>query len=100
MLDAPIYPPARAFEQPAATPRNLDTATTSIADLLAIPAAKAILEKELPGLQMRIGNEALKPHLGNFSLRSLVQFGVFKPAELDRVDVQLRALPKSAASAS
>ena len=34
----------------------------------------------------------LKPHLGNFSFRSLLQFGAVKPDALDRLDVQLRAL--------
>jgi hypothetical protein len=92
-MDAPLYPPSRAYEQPVVVPHRLDTATTSIAALLADPAAKAILLAEIPGFMARIGNEALKPHLYNFSPRSLVQFGIFKADALDRVDRQLGALP-------
>lgn len=93
-MDAPLYPPAAAFEQPAVLPHGLDTMTTSIAALLANPAAKAILLKEIPGFEGRVSAGPLKPHLDNFSLRSLVQFGLFRPADLDRVDEQLRALPQ------
>lgn len=98
-MDAPVYPPAQAYEQPVVVPRVLSTAATSIASLLAIPAAKAILLQEIPRFEMRIGNDQLKPHLDNFSLRSLVQFGVFKAEDLDRVDVQLRALSTEAGGA-
>lgn len=94
-MDAPLYPPSTAFEQPAILPHSLSTAATSIAALLAEPAAKAIMVKEIPGLEQRIGGDQLKPHLDNFSPRSLVQFGLFKPADLDRVDAQLSALPKT-----
>jgi hypothetical protein len=91
-MDAPLYPPSSAFEQPAILPHKLSTTTTSIAALLADPAAKAILTREIPHLEQRIGNDQLKPHLDNFSPRSLVQFGIFKAADLDRVDTQLNAL--------
>ena len=94
-MDAPLYPPATAYERPAVAPHRMNTTTTSIAALLADPAAKAILLKEIPGFEGRVGNPQLKPHLDNFSMRSLVQFGLFKAAELDRIDVQLRALPMS-----
>lgn len=91
-MDAPIYPPSSAYEVPMRVPYARTTANTSIQRLLADPAAKAILQKEVPGLEGRIGNEQLKPHLDNFSPRSLVQFGMFKADALDRVDAQLRAL--------
>ncbi len=91
-MDAPLYPPAAAFEQPARTARQLNTKDTAIADLKEIPAAWAIVLKEIPSIDARIGNEQLKPHLGNFSFRSLTQFGVVKANDLDRIDVQLRAL--------
>lgn len=92
-MDAPLYPPSTAFEQPAILPHTLNTASTSIAALLANPAAKAILIGAIPGMEQRIGGEQIKPHLDNFSPRSLVQFGLFKAADLDRVDAQLRNLP-------
>ena len=91
-MDAPLYPPATAYVQPVRVPRKLDTKDTPIADLRAIPAAWAIVLKEIPTVEQRIGNEQLKPHLGNFSFRSLTQFGVVKTDDLDRIDVQLAAL--------
>lgn len=91
-MDAPLYPPAAAYVQPVRVPRALDTKDTSIADLMAIPAAWAIVVKEIPTIQQRIGNEQLKPHLGNFSFRSFAQFSTLKVADLDRIDVQLKAL--------
>ncbi|UVO53083.1 hypothetical protein [Sphingomonas sp. SUN039] len=91
-MDAPLYPPATAYVQPVRVHRPLDTKDTAIADLMAIPEAWAIVLKEIPNMQQRIGNEQLKPHLGNFSFRSLTQFGVVKAADLDRIDAQLKAL--------
>ena len=92
-MDAPLYPPSQAYEQPAVVPHRMDTNTTSIAALLADPAAKAIVIAEIPSFVARISNEPLKPHLYNFSPRSLVQFGVFKADALDRVDQKLATLP-------
>ncbi len=91
-MDAPLYPPAAAYVQPQRIPRRLDTRYISIAELRAIPAAWAIVLKEIPSIEQRIGNEQLQPHLGNFSFRSLTQFGVVKAADLDRIDPQLQAL--------
>ena len=91
-MDAPVYPPSAHFVPPVRTPRVLSTKDTAIADLMAIPAAWAIVQKNLPGTQMTLGNSTLKPHLGNFSFRSLVQFGAFKADALDKVDGELRAL--------
>ncbi|MBB5685976.1 hypothetical protein [Sphingobium boeckii] len=91
-MDAPLYLPASAYEQPQTVDYLMSTANSSIAALLAVPAAKAILLAEIPEMEARISTPMLKPHLGNFSPRSLVQFGLFKADALDRVDVKLRAL--------
>lgn len=91
-MDAPLYPPASTFQQPVRVAAPVSTRNTPIADLMKIPAAWAIIVKEVPGIEPRLGAEMLKPHLGNFSLRSLVQFGFAKPEQLDRADVQLLAL--------
>ena len=77
-MDAPIYPPSVAYHGPARLPEVMSSKTTTITDLLANPAAKAIVIREIPGFESRIANPMLKPHLGAFSLRSLVQFGMFK----------------------
>ncbi len=91
-MDAPTYPPAQEFIAPRRLPRALTTAETSIADLRAIPEAWAIVVAEMPNVEARTSNDMLKPHLGNFSFRSLVQFGVVKAADLDRVDAKLKTL--------
>lgn len=91
-MDAPLYPPARAFVMPRRLPGLLDTKDTAIADLKAIPQAWAIVKAEIPNVEARVGNEMIKPHLGNFSFRSLLQFGVVKSDALDRIDQKLKAL--------
>lgn len=91
-MDAPLYPAAVAFELPVRVPCGLSTKDTSVADLKAIPAAWAVILKELPRIEALFGNEMLKPHLGNFSFRSLLQFGVVQPEALDRIDKHLRVL--------
>lgn len=91
-MDAPVYMPSDHFVAPVRVARILNTKDTAIAELMALPAAWAIVQKNLPGLEMLLGSAMLKPHLGNFSFRSLLQFGAFKVTALDQVDVELRAL--------
>jgi hypothetical protein len=91
-LDAPLYRPAERFVQPVRQPRLLNTRDVAIADLMAIPAAWAIVLKEMPQISMTLGSPMLKPHLGNFSFHDLVAFGAAKGEALDRIDEGLRAL--------
>mgnify|MGYP001137639201 CR=1 FL=1 len=91
-MDAPLYPPAARFVQPVRVAYTISTSNTPIAELMKIPAAWAIVVKEVPNIEARLSVPMLKPHLGNFSLRSLVQFGFSTAEQLDRVDAQLKAL--------
>ncbi|MCE7796321.1 hypothetical protein LWE61_07060 [Sphingobium sufflavum] len=91
-MDAPVYPPAARFVAPEIVARRMTTADTSIAELKSHPQVWAIVLSEIPAMDARIGNDMIKPHLGNFSLRSLTTFGIVKSAELDKVDVKLAAL--------
>jgi hypothetical protein len=91
-MDAPLYPPASHFELPERVARSVSTGNTPIAELMKIPAAWAIVVKGVPGIEQRLNTPQLKPHLGNFSLRSLVQFGFSTSAQLDSIDAQLKAL--------
>ena len=50
------------------------------------------MEKEIPSIDRRTGGEQIKPHLGNFSLESLIVFGVVQRDAIERVDTQLKAL--------
>lgn len=90
-MDAPLYPPAQAYAAPRRLRRMLTSRDTPIAVLQAIPAAWAIVTKEIPGMERRVGGQ-LKIHLGNFSLESLTVFGVVQRAALARIDEQLSAL--------
>ena len=91
-MDAPLYPPAAAFVQPQRVPQRLSAAETPIAVLKTVPAAWAIVNKEIPGMDRRVGGDQIRPHLGNFSLESLLPFGIVQREALERVDQQLRAL--------
>ena len=90
-MDAPLYPPATRFEQPRVVPRVMTTQYTTIADLQKNPAAWAIVRKEIPGMEARLGGQ-LAVHLTSFSLRTLVQFGAVSASALARIDEQLQAL--------
>ncbi|MDB5724535.1 MAG: hypothetical protein JWQ16_1289 [Novosphingobium sp.] len=90
-MDAPLYPPATRFERPQIIPRMLSTKDTAIADLQKNPAAWAIVLREIPSMNARMGGP-LKVHLGSFSLQTLVQFGAVPEAALVKIDAQLKAL--------
>ncbi|GGB85847.1 hypothetical protein GCM10011494_00140 [Novosphingobium endophyticum] len=91
-MDAPLYPPAKAYEPPRRLPRVLSTRDTPVAILKSVPAAWAIVVKEIPSIDRRTGGEQIKPHLGNFSLESLLVFGVVQRDAIERIDAQLKAL--------
>src|SRR5665213_897105 len=90
-MDAPLYRPALAWEEPVRVSQQLSTRDSSLGDFLADPAARQIMESEVPGFAGRVSNPMLAPHLGNMSPRSMVQFGMFPADALDRVDSKLEA---------
>ncbi|MEO6092855.1 MAG: hypothetical protein ABIT04_07785 [Novosphingobium sp.] len=91
-MDAPLYPPAAVYIQPARLPRLLTTRDTPIGVLQRIPAAWAIVLKEAPNIERSVGSPQMKPHLNNFSFTTLISFGIVKPDALARIDAQLKAL--------
>jgi hypothetical protein len=91
-MDAPLYPPDAAFVQPQRVPQRLSVAETPVAILKTIPAAWAIVIKAVPGLDQMLGGDQIRPHLGNFSLESLLPFGMVQRDALDRIDQQFIAL--------
>lgn len=90
-MDAPLYPPSTQFVAPDVVPSPMTTRDSSLADFIANPQALAIISKEAPGFVFTTRTPMLKPHLGNMSPRTMVQFGALKAADLDRVDAQLKA---------
>ena len=99
-ITAPQYPPSASYVSPAMSTMSFDTRTVSINDLLAYAPAKTILVKEISGLESRLKTPQLVPHLSNFSLQDLVNFGALQTERLAEIDRQLRALPPLPASAS
>jgi hypothetical protein len=93
-LDAPIYPPAAAFEQPIAAPYVLRLENVSLAELMRMPAAWDRVLKHLPWLELMTSSPMLKPHLGNMTVQSLAAFGMAPTREvLAAVDEDLARLP-------
>lgn len=76
---------------PAATAKHYTTAETSIADLIADPAAKAILDRLIPGLT---DNPQLAM-VSSMTLRALQPLAADKITEesLSAVDAELSKLP-------
>jgi hypothetical protein len=93
-LDAPTYPPAAAFEQPIAVPQTISLENFSLAELMNLPDAWAIVVKHLPSLQRMVGTPMIKPHLGNFTVQSIQTFvKTATPETLAAVDAELARLP-------
>jgi hypothetical protein len=93
-MDAPIYLPAVEFVPPTETPYQLRLDNVSLAELLAVPAARDIVFKYLPFLKFAVGSPGLKPQMGNMTVRSLDTF--IKPPSPDVyaiIDEELSHLP-------
>lgn len=91
-MDAPLFPPATDFVQPRRLPQRLSAAETPIAILKTIPQAWAIVTREIPGMDRRVGSDQIRPHLNNFSLESLLPFGAVPRDAVARIDTQFLAL--------
>jgi len=91
-MRAPVYSPAETYRAPRRLPRVFSTRDTPVSVLQANPAAWAIVSAAIPGIDRRIGNDMLKPHLTNFSLQSMVSFGVIPRDVLPAIDEKLKAL--------
>ena len=93
-MDAPTYPPAVAFEQPASTPHTVSLDSFSLAELMKMPEAWAIVVKHLPSLQRMVGTPMIQPHLGNFTVASVQVFvRSATPEALAAINEELRGLP-------
>ena len=86
-MDAPLYLPATAYEQPQRLPQGLSTRTTSIADLQQDPEAIAILKVLLPAMaQVREGPIAIL--IEPLSLLDASMYGSVKPEILDQIEAE------------
>ena len=86
-MDAPLYPPAVVYQQPARLPQPLSTRTTSIADLQQDPEAIAVLRVLLPAMaQPRVGPTAML--IEPLSLRDASNYGGVKAEALDQIEAE------------
>ena len=86
-MDAPLYLPAAAFQQPQRLPQPLSTRTTSVADLQQDPEAIAVLKVLLPAMaQAREGPIAIL--IEPLSLRDASMYGSVKPEVLDQIEAE------------
>jgi hypothetical protein len=87
-MDAPLYPPAAAYEQPQRLPQVLSTRTSSIAELKEDPEAMAILRAALPRMASQADSGPLAVMIEALSIRSALAFGGIKPEDVDRIEKQ------------
>jgi hypothetical protein len=93
-MEAPVYRASVEFEQPIAKPYVLQLDNVSLAELMAVPAARDIVLKHLPSLKMVVGSAMLKPHMGNMTVRSLDVFvKAPSPDAYALIDEELSRLP-------
>jgi hypothetical protein len=99
VLEAPTYPPAIGFEPPVAASYVVQLENSSLAELMKIPAAWAIVLEHLPALKLMTATPMLKPHLGNMTVLSLSAFiKMATPEVLAAIDRELARLPPVAES--
>jgi hypothetical protein len=93
-MDAPTYPPAVAYAAPRVAGYKLSLAGCPIGELVANPAAWAIVLKHNPGFGMMVGSAQIKPHLMNMTTADLAVFaGGMSAATVATIDVELAQLP-------
>lgn len=93
-MDAPLYPPAAAFEQPIAQTEALSLDNYSLAELRNMPAAWEIIAKRLPALNMMVKAPMIQPHLGNFTIYTVQTFvKTITPETITAINEELRRLP-------
>ncbi|MGD8644252.1 MAG: hypothetical protein PVI15_08190 [Chromatiales bacterium] len=92
-MQAPVYPPATEFKQPEPAPFEFGIDTVMVEELISSPSIKQMLERDIPNFSRAIQSPMLKPHLSNFTLRSLVDFGIVSDDLLEVIDTKLRSWP-------
>jgi hypothetical protein len=93
-MESPVYRASVEFAQPIAKPYVLQLENVSLAELMAVPAARDIVFKHLPSLKMVVGSAMLKPHMGNMTVRSLDAFiKAPSPDAYTLIDEELSRLP-------
>jgi hypothetical protein len=92
-MDAPLYPPMVAYEEPVLVPGQIGIDSIAIGELLATPATRKIVLAEAVFAKL-LADPPFRHHLYNFTLGDLAGIvpGI-TPEMLRRIDAQVRALP-------
>lgn len=90
-MDAPTYFPATVYVAPERLPSKLSAYYTPISMVQANPAAWKIATRVIPLAAMIVNADSMRPHLGNFSFQSLIDFGVATPESVKRLETEFRA---------
>lgn len=94
-MDAPLYPPMIAYEEPALVPGQGGVESITIGELLAAPATRKIVLAE-PVLAKLLADPPFRHHLYNFTLGDLAGIvPVITREMIAKIDLELRALPAS-----
>lgn len=93
-LRADLFPPARKFETPKKASFEFGIDTVVVSELLASPSIKRMLEAEIPYFSQVIRAPMLKPHLSNFTLVTLSDFGIIPKETLPKLDALLKNWPR------
>ena len=95
-METPIYSPAIAYQAPIALPYVLSVEGCSVGELMADPAAWAIVLKHMPGVKFLTQIPAVQKLLDNMTL---VDFSVFSapldPALVATMNAELAQLPEA-----
>jgi hypothetical protein len=89
-----LYLPAVSFTPPATTPQVVSLENFSVAELMAMPQAWAILTRHLPMMQKGEVPAEMKPYLRNTTIPWTQQFiKTQTPEKLAAIDKELSQLP-------
>ncbi len=95
-MEAPIYPPATAYEPPTVLPYELSAENCTMAELMGIPSAWAVVLKHAPIMKSLAEIPFVKQVAGTMTIVELASF----EAPLDKstiaaIDDELRRIPAS-----
>lgn len=94
VLRPDIYPPARTYKTPIKADFVFGIETVVVSELLSSPSIKKMLEEKIPYFNQVIQAPMLKPHLSNFTLVTLSEFGIIPKESLPELDALLKEWPE------
>jgi hypothetical protein len=96
MLNAPVYPPAARFDEPVAVKVPHGVSSVSLAEIMSVPAAWAIVLRHAPVMKLVVGGPQIQPFLTNMMIESFITYGgIVTPAQVAAIDADFRQLPAS-----